>query len=170
MIANNMLYRYCNQMLGPDKNGVWKLAIKLKPGFHEFKYIIDGAVWFPGGGQSNLKKYVKKSTKKNPLKDLYPVIFRFNSKKAKSVWVAGSFNKWGGTASKKKHLMKKKCFVMQGPDEAGRWGVKVLLPPGKYSYKFIIDGVKWQKDLNAKKFEDDGFGDKNSVVTVGPIK
>jgi len=57
-----------------------------------------------------------------------PVEFKLHAPEAKKVSVAGSFNKWDT-----KSLAAKK-------DSKGNWTVKTNLKPGKYEYKFFIDG------------------------------
>jgi len=71
-------------------------------------------------------------------------------KYAGSVYIAGSFNNWS---------------TMQTPMircDSG-WFIILSLKPGKYSYKYIIDG-KWSPDPYNKLREDDSQGGENSVV------
>jgi hypothetical protein len=73
-----------------------------------------------------------------------------NNKSAKTVYLSGTFNDWS---------------TMQNPmtlTDSG-WLVKVKLKPGKYSYKYIIDG-KWAIDPNNKLDEKDNERKTNSVV------
>ncbi|MBW2091523.1 MAG: isoamylase early set domain-containing protein [Deltaproteobacteria bacterium] len=71
----------------------------------------------------------------------------------KSVCLCGDFNDW----STESH-----CFKKQG----GVWTIRVLLPPGRYRYAFLLDGEKWTPDPKALFQEDDGFGMKNSILIV----
>lgn len=48
---------------------------------------------------------------------------------ASEVFVAGSFNDWSTT----EHPMTR--------DEQGWWEIKLDLPPGRYEYKFVVDGT-----------------------------
>ncbi|MCX6281221.1 MAG: hypothetical protein NTU51_04605 [Bacteroidetes bacterium] len=71
-------------------------------------------------------------------------------KYARNVYIAGSFNNWS---------------TMQTPMircDSG-WFITLRLKPGKYSYKYIIDG-KWSPDPYNKLREDDLQGGENSVV------
>jgi 1,4-alpha-glucan branching enzyme len=66
------------------------------------------------------------------------------------VYLSGSFNNWS---------------TMQTPMircDSG-WIISVNVKPGKYSYKYIIDG-KWSPDPYNKIREDDSQGGENSVV------
>ncbi len=78
--------------------------------------------------------------------------FKLSSPKAKKVSVAGSFNNWDTT-----QLSAKK-------DVKGNWVVKVNLKPGRYEYKFFVDGC-WMNDPAANGVFNP-FGTQNSVVEV----
>ena len=72
------------------------------------------------------------------------------NKNAKSIYIAGSFNNWNTS-----EIRMQKC-------DSG-WISKLKLPPGKYIYKYIIDGL-WSLDVHNKLKEKDGKGNQNSVV------
>lgn len=57
------------------------------------------------------------------------VEFSCNAPKATSVFVAGSFNDWRPDVTAL-HLDK----------SDGQWSGTLALPPGRYEYKFVIDG------------------------------
>lgn len=81
-----------------------------------------------------------------------PVSFKLFSPKAKKVSVAGSFNNWDPA-----QLTAKK-------DTKGNWAVKANLKPGRYEYKFVVDG-SWITDPEVKAVYN-SFGTQNSVVEV----
>ncbi len=66
------------------------------------------------------------------------IIFALDHEKAKSVSIAGSFNEWTKDAWK----MKK--------DEMGIWVYRAKLKPGKYEYKFVINGKEWIPEENLR--------------------
>jgi hypothetical protein len=68
---------------------------------------------------------------------------------AKHVMLAGSFNSWSPDA-----------LAMTKTDSG--WIAHVKLKPGKYWYKFIIDG-NWNIDTDNLLHENDGLGNENSV-------
>jgi len=74
---------------------------------------------------------------------------------ASTVHLAGEFNAWSTTADP----------LTKQAD--GSWTIKKALEPGRYAYKFVIDGTNWKEDPNATESVDDGYGGKNSVVVVG---
>lgn len=78
-----------------------------------------------------------------------------NDYQPKEVSVVGDFNNWD-----------RKKGIMQYIPQEKRWCKKMLIKPGTYRYKFLIDTNIWIADKNAKYFADDGFGGKCSVITV----
>jgi hypothetical protein len=71
---------------------------------------------------------------------------------AKVVAVAGTFNDWNQSQL---------LFGKEGDD----WVARIDLAPGKYTYKFIIDG-DWILDPDNPNTEDDERGHTNSVLVV----
>lgn len=71
---------------------------------------------------------------------------------ARVVAVAGSFNDWNQSQ------------VLCGK-ESGEWVCRIDLAPGKYTYKFIVDG-DWILDPDNPDTEDDERGFTNSVLVV----
>jgi 1,4-alpha-glucan branching enzyme len=78
--------------------------------------------------------------------------FRLYSPKAKRVSIAGSFNNWDTS----KYVAKR--------DSKGNWIVQVSLKPGRYEYKFFVDG-SWINDPKSNAVFN-SFGTQNSVVEV----
>lgn len=75
--------------------------------------------------------------------------FLRNHKEAKQVKLAGSFNDWVPDQ-----------LSMQKTDSG--WIYHVKLAPGKYWYKFIVDG-HWMTDPDNQVAENDGYGNVNSI-------
>jgi 1,4-alpha-glucan branching enzyme len=73
-------------------------------------------------------------------------------KSSEKVNISGSFNDWSTTRTPMKRV-----------DDG--WMTDLNLKPGKYLYKYIVDG-KWTTDPNNKLRERDGAGGYNSVVYV----
>ena len=40
------------------------------------------------------------------------------------------------------------------------------LQPGRYQYKFLLDGEKWVVESDAPAYQSDGFGGKNSLLVI----
>jgi len=83
------------------------------------------------------------------------VKFTLFSTKVEKVNIAGSFNNWSMTAD-----------PLYDRDGNGMWSITLPLPPGRYEYKFVIDGEEWIPDPSNPETADDGFGGYNSVITV----
>lgn len=86
--------------------------------------------------------------------------FRYEAApEVEEVLVAGSFNGWGTTAST--------ATPMTDDDEDDVWEATVVLEPGRYLYKLIVDGV-WLVDPANEETENDGQGNVNNVLRVAP--
>ncbi len=79
--------------------------------------------------------------------------FEFQSDGAQKVCVAGSFNHWRPGATP---------MVAVG---GGLWAKELTLPPGRYEYRFVVEG-KWTDDPNAKEVAHNPHGGINAVLTV----
>lgn len=84
------------------------------------------------------------------------VRFSLFSTKVKTIAITGSFNNWSMTAD-----------PLHDREGTGMWSITIPLPPGRYEYKFVIDGEEWIPDPANPTTVDDGFGGSNSVITVG---
>jgi len=72
---------------------------------------------------------------------------------ARSVSVAGSFNDW------------KPERTPMSRDLDGTWKTTLNLKPGRYEYRFVVDG-QWLSDNNARESVPNEFGSTNSVLIV----
>jgi len=81
------------------------------------------------------------------------IAFSFEATTADEVILMGDFNNW----NPKKHPMKK--------DENGKWTKAVILPPGQYEYKFLVDG-KWKEDPQNDRICPNNLGTYNNVFNL----
>lgn len=72
---------------------------------------------------------------------------------ADRVFVAGSFNDWHPTVTPMIRL------------EGGKWAKELVLPPGRYEYRFVVDG-QWMDDPAATELIPNPFGAANAVLVV----
>ena len=79
--------------------------------------------------------------------------FTFRATKAKKVFIAGTFNNW----NTKSMPMKK------GKD--GTWRIMVKLSPGRYEYKYFVDGT-WAQDIPGAELAPNAFGTNNCLIDV----
>jgi 1,4-alpha-glucan branching enzyme len=82
------------------------------------------------------------------------VSFAIEAPTAQEVALMGDFNKW----DPKVHPM-----INKGN---GLWTKSVFIPPGKYEYKFLIDG-QWEKDPGNEQTCPNCFGTLNSLLNLG---
>jgi len=85
------------------------------------------------------------------------VQFVVEAPSAETVQLVGDFTEWQPTVE------------LEDADGDGVWSGRVPLLPGVHEYMFVIDGSDWVTDPNAAGYQDDGFGQKNSIVAVSPV-
>jgi len=85
------------------------------------------------------------------------VRFVYFAAKADKVNIVGDFNNWSTSAD-----------PMYDREEEGLWSIVLPLSPGRYEYKFLVDGEKWTPDPRNPNRIKDGFGAYNSLVEVRP--
>lgn len=84
----------------------------------------------------------------------HSVIFAARFDQAKEVMIAGDFNNWSSSAT-----------AMRRGTRPGDWRMKLPLQPGRYRYRFIVDG-QWMTDPYNQYVEANQFGELNNVVEV----
>jgi 1,4-alpha-glucan branching enzyme len=72
------------------------------------------------------------------------------------VTVHGDFNDWHG----EDHVM---LATDGGPPE-----LSLRLPPGRFEFRYCLDGDVWINDPDADDFSPNPFGGQNSVVYTAP--
>lgn len=162
--------------LAKQPDGSWRLDKKLAAGRYAYKFVIDGSNWKPDpgaaegvddgfggknslvvvGGAAPAAKAAPAAAAKGaaPAVTAGGVVFRYAGA-AGTAHLAGEFNAWSTSADP----------MVKGAD--GTFSITKALPPGRYQYKFVLDGSNWKEDPNAAETADDGYGGKNSVIVVG---
>jgi len=92
---------------------------------------------------------------KGPVKLPEGYLFSFEDPVAATVHLAGEFNGWSQDGS-----------PMSDSDGDGIWTVALELSPGRYEYKFVVDGVRWVADPGNPETVADPYGGRNSVIAV----
>lgn len=103
--------------------------------------------------KSSEKAAVAAPAEKPPAPKTLSVSFALHKPDAKRVSLCGDFNGWSPTATPMKR------------HDDGHWGTTVALAPGRYQYKFIVDG-EWIPDPAAQKNVPNEHGSLNSVIEV----
>lgn len=83
------------------------------------------------------------------------VIFKYVDPDAQKVNLIGDFNNWMPAAD-----------PMNDKNGDGEWTLFYPLTPGRYEYKFVIDGRHWIPDPRNPLTVSDGFNGENSVVVI----
>ena len=89
--------------------------------------------------------------------DTCAVSFEYFNPTASEVYLAGSFNDWQPQVMP----LKKR--------QDGKWCTEMLLKPGQYEYRFVVDG-QWQDDPMAAQYVANSFGSLNSVLKVAGLQ
>jgi hypothetical protein len=88
--------------------------------------------------------------------EVHAITFTYFNPTAREVLVGSSFNNWKPTATP------------MTKQRGGQWSTEVLLPPGHYEYRLVVDG-QWQDDPMASRFVTNPFGGLNCVIEVKAI-
>ena len=84
------------------------------------------------------------------------VKFSYDAPSATSVNLAGEFNSWDPAS-----------LPMADEDGDGVWTVTLEVAPGRYDYKFVIDGgASWEPDVGNPERVGDNHGGENSILVV----
>jgi 1,4-alpha-glucan branching enzyme len=81
------------------------------------------------------------------------VMLAYHMPKAQSVTVTGDFCDW-----------RIDCHPMIR-DREGLWTTAIMLPPGRYEYRLLVDG-EWRNDPNCPERTPNEFGGENCVLHV----
>ncbi len=105
--------------------------------------------------KTNIKKKNEENNtvKKKKTEDNKQVEFKISAPQAEKVLLTGEFNGWDHSS----YLLKKY--------KGGTWKTNLRLKPGRYEYKFIVDG-EWWDDPQCNIYVPNPFGTKNSVVEI----
>ena len=99
-----------------------------------------------------------KKTKTKAMATSSPALvhFEFMHPAAANVCIAGSFNDWHSSATP---------MVSMGD---GRWAKELVLSPGTYEYRFIVDG-EWVTDEGGREVVSNPFGSRNTLLHVSAV-
>ena len=81
------------------------------------------------------------------------VRFDLSQPQAHRVALAGDFTEWEA-----------RILLRRQPD--GTWTAQIPLAPGDYEYTFVVDDERWIADPRARRYREDGFGNRNAVMRV----
>jgi 1,4-alpha-glucan branching enzyme len=82
-------------------------------------------------------------------------LFHYRNADAKKVYLVGDFNDWSPVSD-----------PMTDENGDGDWTLFYPLGPGRYAYKFVVDGKSWIPDPTNPESEPDGFDGRNSILVI----
>lgn len=129
---------------------IWSTQLILPAGNYAYIFIVDGKpIMDPANGNTTTKNGETNSF--ITVRPNYTFTLKGHAK-AKAVKLSGTFNHWDTNG----YTMARK---------GDEWVVSLNLKPGKYLYKFIVDG-NWIIDPGNKFWEDNEFHNGNSVLWI----
>lgn len=129
----------------------WFCDISLAPGKHLYKFVVDGE-WVNDPENKQKEDDTYGAYNSVYFECNYDFILK-NYSSAKKAILTGSFNNWN-----ERDLILKKVN--------DTWKLSVYLQDGTYAYKFIVD-KQWITDPMCNKNIDDGYGNINSILSIG---
>lgn len=130
----------------------WALTCVLPGGNYGYKFIVDGN-WMRDPANPHIVVFNGEANSFIAVKPNHTFILHGYTK-AKTILLSGTFNNWAEDGYNLKH-------------EGADWKISLNLKPGKYLYKFIVDG-NWIIDPGNKLWEQNQFNSGNSVLWIEP--
>jgi hypothetical protein len=141
-----------NNIVMEKSGGVWKKQLYLHDGTQAYRFLVDRK-WITDPANPNKVRGDDGYT--NSVLNLgETVVFKLEGyTNAKKAYVAGSFNNW-------EHGLIPLTKTKTG------WALPLIIPPGNYGYKFVVDG-EWMTDpANPRNMMEGGI--VNSYISVKP--
>jgi hypothetical protein len=132
--------------------GGWDVAITLPAGNYHYKFIVDGE-WMIDQKNPNHDEIDGKTNSFLAVEPNHTFKLKGYGN-ARKVVLAGTFNDWNYNGYTMAH-------------NGDEWEISLYLKPGKYFYKFIVDGG-WMRDPGNELWEQNDEGTGNSVLWMEP--
>jgi hypothetical protein len=130
----------------------WLLVCTLAEGNYGYKFVVDGR-WMPDPANPHQYGTGNEINSLIAVRPTHTFILKGYAN-AKTIRIGGTFNDWNYNGYTLKH---------EGTD----WRISLNLKPGKYLYKFIVDG-NWIIDPGNKLWEQNQYDTGNSVLWIEP--
>lgn len=141
-----------NSIILEKKGGIWQKQLYLHDGTQAYRFLVDGK-WITDPANPN--KIKGNDGQINSVLNLgETVLFKLDGyTNAKKVYIGGSFNNW------------EHGLIPLSKTSTG-WELSLIIPPGNYGYKFVVDG-NWMTDpKNPRNMMEGGI--VNSYISVKP--
>ena len=139
-----------NELLMRKTDGIWTLALTLPAGNYEYKFIADEQ-WITDPTNQHIARHDEQLNSFFAVSPNHTFVLKGHGN-AKTVRLSGTFNNWDPNGYTMEH---------KGDD----WTISMRLKPGKYLYKFIVDG-NWIIDPGNSLWEQNQERTGNSVLWV----
>jgi hypothetical protein len=152
MLAGSFNNWNANNIIMEKSGGVWQKQLYLHDGTQAYRFLVDGK-WITDPANPN--KIQGDDGFTNSVLNLgETVVFKLDGyTDAKKVYVGGSFNNW------------ERGLIPLSKTATG-WALSLIIPPGNYGYKFVVDG-NWMTDSKNPRNMMEG-GIVNSYISVKP--
>ena len=104
--------------------------------------------------RGGLMSVSRKKQKETDVVSRRRVTFCVMAERGASVYLSGTFNGWSRDGK-----------ALKDKDGTGKYTGCLLLAPGRYEYKFVINGI-WEIDKSNLEYVPNGMGTLNSVLVV----
>ena len=125
-------------------------------GYHDYAALAEEILDEAGDRQYQTRPAAVAAEYLGPRFSDQGLTFRLLAPDAGEVRVAGDFNGWQTDQA-----------ARLDPDGQGVWSAVLPLQPGRYQYRFIVDG-RWIEDPHNPHTIDTPYGVKNSVIEIHP--
>ncbi len=102
---------------------------------------------------ASAKKTKAKGSAQKSKKTIPSYEFTLYAPDAQEVYLVGDFNNWDGSDYRMRKFKDGVCKK------------KVKLKPGRYEYRFVVDGDWWCDPANTSR-QANAYGGENSVITI----
>ncbi|MCR8557130.1 hypothetical protein KXD93_05730 [Mucilaginibacter sp. BJC16-A38] len=149
-VAGNFNYWRPDEFSMDKTSDGWTITTTIIPGNYQYRFVVDGD-WITDPANPH---YAAEDGKINSFLAVRPNhTFKLKGHaNAKKVTLNGSFNNW-----------EENGYIMERKGDS--WTIDFYLKPGKYLYKFRVDG-EWMIDPGNKLWEQNDHDSQNSVLWI----
>jgi chromosome partitioning protein len=118
----------------------------------ELRPVLTGDIGTSGESADFKPEPIETSISSAPVLTAEGVLFTLSAPEARNVQIAGDFNSWTPEGNEMEF-------------SNGVWRAIVALEPGRYRYRYVVDG-NWKADPLNAEVESSPYGDYNSVIDL----
>ena len=123
-------------------------------GSAEFEKAMAESALLPAPELTKPRDAVQPEPAQQPLPERRDVAFTIKAPQAKEIYLVGDFNHWKINEGDRLARL-----------DDGKWEKRMGLEPGRYRYKFVVDG-EWTVDSDNAEKEQNSFGTFDSIIKL----